>query len=140
MALLPIKLRRTETVLQGSVFTQRVYEFLDRLLDYVDEIEQTVIINGGYLAEVVEIDFSDSPYTATGVSATIIVDASGGNVTVNLPTVAINNYFVVKKKDTTINTVTVSSSDNIDGASTAVLTVPYESISIVADSTTYNII
>lgn len=140
MALLPIKLRRSEAVLSGSVFTTRVYEFLDKLLDYVDDIDDIVTSNGSYLAQVTEISFADSPYTATDVSGTFIVDASLGNVTINLPAVLINNYFVIKKKDTTGNTVTVSSGDNIDGAGTAVLTVPYESISVVADSTTYNII
>lgn len=140
MALLPIKLRRSEAVLSGSVFTTRVYEFLDKLLDYVDDIDDIATSNGSYLAQVTEISFTDSPYTATDVSGTFIVDASLGNVIINLPAVLINNYFVIKKKDTTGNTVTVSSGDNIDGAGTAVLTVPYESISVVADSTTYNII
>jgi len=140
MALLPIKLRRSEAVLSGGVFTTRVYEFLDKLLDYVGDIDDIATSNGSYLAQVTEISFADSPYTATDVSGTFIVDASLGNVTINLPTVLINNYFVIKKKDTTGNTVTVSSGDNIDGAGTAVLTVPYESISVVADSTTYNII
>ena len=140
MALLPIKLNRNEPALSGNRFTLRVYEFLDRLLDFVNTINTTVTTNGSYLADVTEIAFADSPYTVTGVSGTFIVNASGGAVTINLPAVVVNNYFVVKKADTTLNTVTVSSSDNIDGASTAVLTVPYEAISIVASSTTYNIV
>lgn len=140
MALLPIKLRRTEAVLNGAVFTTRVYEFLDKQHEYVDSINYVVTSNGSYLARVTEITSADSPYTVIDVTGTFIVDASGGNVTINLPAVLINNLYVIKKKDTSGNTVTVSSSDNIDGAGTAVLTVPYESISVVADSTTYNII
>jgi sporulation protein YlmC with PRC-barrel domain len=140
MALLPIKLNRNEPSVQGARFTLRVYEFLDRLLDDVTNIKTTVTINGNYLAQVVELDVTDSPYTATDVSGTFIVDASGGNVTINLPTVAINNLFVIKKKDTSGNTVTVSSGDDIDGTGTAVLTVPYESITVVGDTVTYNII
>lgn len=74
--------------------------------------------------------------TVTATSNTVYtVDASGGNVTFTLPAASNSNkLFRVKKTDSSTNTVTVTraGSDTIDGATTFVLTVQYQSMDFVA--------
>ena len=53
--------------------------------------------------------FADSPYTVPAWGYVVEVDASGGNVTVNLPTAVGNlgGLIVVRKTDNSANTVTI---------------------------------
>lgn len=75
-------------------------------------------------------------YTATAHDMVILVDTSGGAVTVTLPAVAgtEGRSYVIKKITTDANAVTVDgdSGDLIDGATTYVITAPYESITILS--------
>jgi hypothetical protein len=67
----------------------------------------------------------------------LLCDASGGNVTVNLPAIATTNAeFLVKKTDSSANTVTVdgNSGETIDGGTTAVLLAQYAAIDLVIAS------
>lgn len=88
--------------------------------------------------------FVDSPYTVTAndEGAVILVDTSGGNVTITLPTIASLGDFKVYVSKTTgdANTVTVarSSSDTINGATSVVLYYQYETIGVFAKSGTTN--
>lgn len=95
----------------------------------------------------------DSAATINSVSAnttldssyyTVLVDASGGARTITLPA-AVNNsarIYIIKKTDSSGNSVTVdaNASETIDGATTYVLTVQYESITVQCDGSNWHII
>lgn len=77
--------------------------------------------------------------TVTNTSNMIyFVDASGGAVAITLPAASnTDKNFIIKKTDSSVNAVTVTraGSDTIDGATTNVLSVQYQAVSIVADGT-----
>jgi len=85
-----------------------------------------------------QINVGDSPYNvqATDQNKVILVDASGGDVTVNLldPVSAGDGFKVsVKKVDSTENTVTIVG--NIDGVASSVLGRPFNVNMLVSDGT-----
>lgn len=98
-------------------------------------------IDMGYMV-VASIDNTNSPFTA-GNEEVIIVDASGGDVTINLPdATTVGNYsLVIKRTDNSSNTVTVdgNSTQTIDGDETKEL-VQYDAMRIVSDGTEWWII
>lgn len=83
--------------------------------------------------------------TAAVTDYTILVDASGGAVTINLPAVATlfnsptGAVFVIKKIDASVNTVTVDGdgSETIDGATTQVLLAQWNSYTIQSNGTAW---
>lgn len=87
-------------------------------------------------------------YTAEWSDTVLLVNATGGNITVTLPdsgTVSstkdeMGKIFHVKKVDASANTVTIDgfSTQTIDGATTKVLTTQYDSISIVSDGSNWH--
>jgi hypothetical protein len=83
-------------------------------------------------------------YVITASDYTILCDASGGSFAVTLPSVSgtTGRVYVIKKIDSSVNTVTVDgdSSDLIDGATTQVLTAIYESITIQSNGSAWYII
>lgn len=89
-------------------------------------------------------------YTALWSDTVLLVNATGGNITVTLPdsgTVAspkdeMGKIFHVKKVDASANTVTVDgfSTQTIDGATTNVISTQYDSITIVSDGSNWHII
>lgn len=85
------------------------------------------------------VDFTLDEYTRT-----VIGDASGGNRTFTLPTAASAKWrkYVIKKKDATVNTITIDAdgAETIDGALTFVLTVQYQAIEIQSDGTQWWIV
>lgn len=72
---------------------------------------------------------------------TVLVDTSGGDVTVTLPAASSSQYRVynIKKVTSDLNKVIVdgNASETIDGALTANVTVQYESLTIQCDSTSW---
>ncbi len=94
---------------------------------------------------VVSVNFAASPYTVTPVAGEVVyfIDATGGNVVINLPT-AIGNTakYQIKKVDSTANTITVDAngSQTIDGSLTAVISVPNLSITLISDNANLRII
>jgi hypothetical protein len=97
------------------------------------------------LYSVSEIDFSDTPFAVTATSGKhiILVDATGGDVDVDLPTAVGNECeFVIKKIDSSANDVNVNAdgAETIDGGATAPLTAQYESINIITNNTNWWII
>lgn len=82
--------------------------------------------------------------TATADHFVILVDASGANRTVTLPTaVGIKGrMYVVKKNDTGGNSVTVDAdgAETIDGAATVATSVPYQSFTLISDNSGWAII
>ena len=68
---------------------------------------------------------------------------ASGNITVTLPTAVNNsNFYTVKKTDATGTVVTVNttSSQTIDGGSTASLKVQYVSITVASDGSNWYVI
>ena len=83
-------------------------------------------------------------YTATIVDCTILGNASAGNITITLPTAAsvAGRFYVVKKVDSSANTVTVAttSAQTIDGQSTKVLSIQYDGLQVQSDNANWVII
>jgi len=78
-----------------------------------------------------------STYTVSPFDYTILVDTTGGAITINLP-LASEKYgrtLIIKKTDAAANNVTIdgSGSETIDGATTKVLTARYETYQIQSD-------
>jgi len=82
--------------------------------------------------------------TLQSTSFLVNVDATAGNQTVNLPAAAssANRLINIKKIDATANTVTVdgNGAETIDGATTKVLTVQWESVTVICDGTSWFIL
>ncbi|HEX4662475.1 MAG TPA: hypothetical protein VH144_02580 [Candidatus Saccharimonadales bacterium] len=83
-----------------------------------------------------------SNYTISGSDTVIFANATSGNVTITLPSAASNGgyRFYVKRIDSSANTCSVASSDNIDGQASVSLSLQYTSITIVSDGSTWYII
>lgn len=90
------------------------------------------------------IDSSDSPYTIaeSGGFINIFADTSGGNITVNLPTMATFTGVINIKKLGAGNTLTIepAGSETIDGAANKAVTSDNENTQIVSDGTNAQII
>ncbi len=73
------------------------------------------------------------------VNTTVLADASGGLMTITLPSVAdmVGKTVVVKKTDSSGNTVTVSSTSNIDGNASYSLTAQNQVVKVISDGSTY---
>jgi len=96
-----------------------------------------------WFRDVVFITFSASPFSITNTERgkMISVDATAGNVIVNLPIISgldLTSPFViaVKKTDAGANTVTINraSTDTIDGATSRVLSLQNDAVIIVPDT------
>ncbi len=103
----------------------------------------TTTISGSLLnTGTVSIDNTDSPYTITGTQQFVLIDPSGGDVTINMPDAATYPGREIRFKLTQAagaNTVTLQrqGADTIDGATTYTdLDIQYESISTVSDGST----
>ncbi len=96
---------------------------------------------GGFIGNTVS---KSSGYTATATDYTIRCDASGGGFTITLPAVASHTGRVlhIKKSDSSGNVVVVdgASSEEIDGATTASLTVQFEVITIQSNGSSWDIL
>jgi hypothetical protein len=81
-------------------------------------------------------------YTTLASDETILVDATAGNITITLLVASGNSgkKFTVKKIDSTANTVTVTNSTNIDGATTKTYSTQYSGGSFQSNGTQYFII
>jgi len=81
---------------------------------------------------------SSSPYAPTD-SESIVVDATSGAITINLPAAASNSgkTYDVKKEDSSANAVTLDGNgvETIDGATTFALTHQHESVTVRCDGT-----
>jgi len=85
-----------------------------------------------------------TPITVTAANSSIYVDATGGAATVNLPTAVGNTgkIFTIAKIDSGTNTVTIdpNGSETINGATTAILSVQFDNITIQSDGANWRII
>jgi hypothetical protein len=89
-------------------------------------------------------DLGSVDATLTATSYLVKSDATAGPVTVNLPSAAssVNRVINIKKVDASANTVTVdgNGTETIDGGLTAVLTIQWESITLISDGSQWLII
>lgn len=74
-----------------------------------------------YQRYVVTTDVSTSPYTTTDADAYIMVDTSGGAVTLNLQAGIVGRHFNIKNTSTNNVTITPNGAETIEGAGTYVL-------------------
>ena len=80
-------------------------------------------------------------YSITANDATVLVDASGGAVTVTLPAPIAGRKYVVKKIDGTVNAVNIAGGgNNIDGIATQSTTNPHQTFVLQSDGTNWFII
>ncbi len=109
-----------------------------------DGFDPSQIIGGASLIENLQTLSVGVDITADEFMRTILVDASGANRTITLPTAASAKWreYVIKKTDASANTVTVDANgaETIDGALTQVLTTQYQFIVIQSDGSTWWII
>lgn len=122
----------------------------DGLVIFNTDASEYQVYNSGWSAlgsgsatrTVVTKAVGDSPYTAS-VGEDVLVNASGGAVTVNLPTASgiSGQSIYVKKQDSSGNTVTIdgNSSETIDGSLTLVISVQYNGFELVSDGTNWYI-
>ncbi len=102
-------------------------------------VDNTVAGGTGTLAVVTK----SGSYGATTSDNVILVNASGGAVTITLPTATGNKrQYTVKKIDSSANAVTLATtaSQTIDGVASAVIEIQYASISVVSDGSNWFII
>ena len=73
---------------------------------------------------------------------TVLCDCTLNSITINLPAAIDGQQYVIKKVDSSINTVTIDgdSSETIDGALTKTLTTQYECVTIVSDGANWFIV
>ncbi len=88
--------------------------------------------------QVVTKVFADSPYTVLSTDETVLVDATGGAVSITLPTPTSGRVLCVKKIDASANAVTLTGT--VDGVVNPTLPTQYNSRMIQGDGSTWNLI
>jgi len=79
-------------------------------------------------------------YTASNGDV-VLADASGGAITITLPSPSANAWVEVKKTDSSANAVTVDGGgNNIDGSASFDITTQYESYTMVSDGSSWFIV
>jgi hypothetical protein len=103
-----------------------------------------VVSQGAIYLKTVSKVFADSPYSVATSDNIIFCNATGGNMTVTLPSAVTfaSRKITVKRTNTTANTVTVgSSAGTIDGAASYIIPGgTLNSITVVSDGTNWYII
>ena len=116
---------------------------LTEYLTQVGGVSSKTNLNNMQRLQIKTIVFSDSPYALLATDGIILVDATAGNVVINLPIVATTlsgKQWIIKKIDVSANTVTINAvalaSTLIEGATTMVITSQYESKKFTTEGTT----
>lgn len=90
------------------------------------------------------ISTKTASYTATAADHIIIVDATGGNRTITLPSAVglDGRQYIIKKKDNSVNNVIIAAagSETIDGAATVIMSIQWQVRTIVSDGANWMII
>jgi hypothetical protein len=99
----------------------------------------TITSGGGYTVLVV-----NTTYAALTTNYVLLADATNGSFVITLPTTAGHSglQHTIKKTDASANTVTIAttSSQTIDGSTTAVLSVQENAITVISDGTNWWVI
>jgi hypothetical protein len=110
----------------------------------VQDLLENIIESTWGTRYVTSIDDGDSPYTADlDAESVIIADDTSGAITINLPAVASSTHKILTvKKTSASNSVTLdgNSSEEIDGATTKVLSSQYDHVTIICDGSAWHII
>lgn len=112
-------------------------------------INRSIVTNFTQPLDTGFLEFGDDLIsTNTTLSETIglntkLIDATSGNITITLPT-AVSNVaaFIIKKVDSSTNTVTIdgNASETIDGDLTLTIYDQYNYIEIISDGTNWKVI
>src|SRR5881394_771417 len=95
-------------------------------------------LNGSNVThQVVTKVFADSPYSVLATDETVLVDATGGAVSITLPTPTSGRVLCVKKIDA-VNTVTLTGT--VDGVVNPTLTVQWQSRILQGNGTSWSIL
>lgn len=109
----------------------------DRIVAEVIAMQEFILSGGSGGLVVTDVNQSTT-ITSSGV---YLVDGSGGNILITLPTAGtVIGQITVKKIDDSVNTVTIASAELIDGDSTKVIDTQYTAITVVPNDTTYHIV
>lgn len=85
-----------------------------------------------------------SNYTLTKSDGVVMIDVTAGAVTATLPLASemSGKTFTIKKTDTSLNKITINTTDNelIDGVSSYLLYLPNQFITVISDETGWSII
>ena len=101
-------------------------EYVDYQLDIYGILNNVVKVTSNYTANYGDI---------------VLVDASGGAVTITLPSPKAGAFINVKKIDSSSNAVTIDGGGaNIDGQASIQITTQYESYTLVSDGSNWWII
>lgn len=120
---------------QLQLWWQQVVELIERQLAKINEaIARLEYITTTQFGAVVS---KTADYTATDADRVILVDASGGAVTITLPGVSSTplQMFDVIKIDSSANAVNVASTSTINGDTGAEITIQWTSLTFIAAST-----
>jgi hypothetical protein len=108
-----------------------------------DKTLTTPTVNGVKVAVVTKVTV-DTPYTALATDYVILGNCVDGVLTVNLPASASSSgqQYKIKKIDSSANAITIdgNASETIDGATTKVISVQYDSVTIVCDGSNWHIV
>lgn len=122
---------------EGSSTTVRVYYQGDVRSRLACPIAKEILDVIYFSPSIVTVD---SDYTAKRGDV-VLVDASGGAITITLPAPQANSIVNVKKVDSSANTVTIDGGGaNIDGQSSISISAQYESYTLICDGTNWWII
>lgn len=110
---------------------EQLPDFLGRELNVIDRAIKS--------AKLTPVRSVARDFTLTLDDDALFVDATSGALTITLPDVrrASARRFYVKKTDGSANVVTVGSAALIDGAATFLLTVQYQSVTVLSDGATW---
>ncbi len=101
-------------------------------------------MTGALAMPIVTKAFADTGYTLTISDYTVLANAVGGAITLNLPTAVgiTGRIYVIKKIDATVNAITIdaSSSQTIDGDLTRLIYNQYEAVTIQSDGSNWQVI
>lgn len=127
---------------EGETYTVAQYAQVPYVLDITND--GTLVLDGALINVPTSAQADDLPIatitTSTTLNAdyyTVLVDATSGDINVELPTPSSVNQrvFNVKRKDSSINMVTVVGT--VDGVVNPTLPLQYDSISVQSDGSTY---
>ena len=129
----------------ANVFKQKAGVDLQfRSIKATSGIAVTQLTNEISLATIMTTRVIATTSTALITDDLILVNASAGTVTVNLPAASTvpGKVYVIKKIDSSVNIMTIdpNGSETIDGLATMVIAIQYEALKIVSDGSVWWII
>src|SRR5206468_4295575 len=107
-------------------------------LPALDASALTALTGTNVVHQVRTITFASSPYTVVAADEVLLVDATGGAVTVTLPTATSGRLLAVKKVDSSGNAVTLTGT--VDGVVNPTLAGQWNARWVVGNGTNWNVL